>query len=93
MGPEQVSREEAALMLGPPSAWAWFGQAIDLKRGEVPAISPRCAPRRSAQSSGLRDVEGLLVRAGFGIRLHAALLLRMLLASGSACSALEFRVA
>ncbi len=41
---------------------------------------------------GLGDVKGLVVRAGFGILSHAALLLRMLLASGSAGAALEFRV-
>ncbi len=59
VGPEQLSREEAALILGPPSDAQ--RQAIDLKRGEVPAISQRCAPRRRAQRFGLRD--GLVVRA------------------------------
>ena len=87
----QLSREEAVLMLGPPSDAQ--RQAIDLKRGEVPAISPRCESRRRAERFGLRDVEGLVVHAGFRIRLQAALLLRMLLASGSAGAALEFRVA
>ena len=88
MGPAQLSREEAMKMLGPRSDAQ--RQAIDLKRGEVPAISLRCESRRRAERFGLRDVEGLVVRAGFEIRLHAALLLRMLLASGSARAALEF---
>ncbi len=91
MGPEQLSREEAELMLGPPSDAQ--RHAIDLKLGLVPALSPRCAPRRRAQRFGLRDVEGLVVRAGFGILSHAVLLLRMLFASGSTGAALEFRVA
>ncbi len=59
----------------------------------MPAISPRSESRRRAERFGLRDVEGLVVRAGFGIQLHAALLLRMLLASGSARAAFEFSVA
>ncbi len=60
-----MSREEAALMLGPPSDAQ--RQAIDLKRG-VPAISPRSAPRRRAQrlGCGMRRVWLCVQGLGFG---------------------------
>ncbi len=77
-------------MLGPPSDAQ--KNAIDLKRGAVPAISLRCSPQQRAERFVLRDAEGLVERAGFEIRLQAALLLRMLLASGSARAALELRL-
>jgi hypothetical protein len=65
-------------MLGPRSDAQ--RQAINLKRGEVPAISLRCESRRRAERFGLRDVslallegwlrvvEGAGRRAGFGFR-------------------------
>ena len=52
----------------------------EVAQNHRPGKGRGAAPRRRAQRFGLRDVEGLVVRAGFGIRLHAVLLLRMLLA-------------